>query len=62
MTLNDIVEVMSGGTKVEIFADCERVYFGLLSDMPKSKYEKYKNRLIYKINIDKSAECITIAV
>ena len=59
MTLNDIVEVMSGGTDVEIFADCKRVYFGLLADMYKSEYEKYKNRFVYRVNINKNAKCIT---
>lgn len=42
MTLNDIVEVMSGSTVVEIFADCKRVHFGLLADMPVAEYKKYK--------------------
>lgn len=62
MTLNDIVEVMSGGTDVEIFAECKRVYFGLLADMYKSEYEKYKTRFVYRVNINKNAKCITIAV
>ena len=62
MTLNDIVEVMSGGTDVEIFADCKRVYCGLLADMSKREYEKYKNRFVYRVNINKNAKCITIAV
>ena len=62
MTLNDIVEVMSGGTDVEVFADCKRVHFGLLADMPVAEYKKYKNRYVYRVNINKNAKCITIAV
>lgn len=62
ITLNDIVEVMSDGTDVEIFADLEKVYFGQLANMPKSEYEKYKNRTVYRININKSEKCITVAV
>ena len=62
MTLNDIVEVMSGGTDVEIFVDCKRIYFGLLADMPEFEYKKYKSRFVYRVIINKNAKCITIAV
>ena len=48
MKLHDIVEVMSGGTAVEIFADCNKVYFGLLADMPVAEYEKYKNSQVHR--------------
>lgn len=62
MRLSNVVEVISGGTGIEILNNSKKVYFGLLANIDESLYAKYKNCIVYRIGVNKSARYITISV
>ena len=64
MKLHEVLSVISGGTKLVIYADCINVFSGKMADVTKEKWNKdigtFLNEEVIRINIKNDS--ITIAV
>jgi len=66
MELRNVLEVISDGTGIQIFADCKSVFCGCMCEISKEEFNKcagnYLERNVYRINYDKEKAVITLAV
>lgn len=54
MKLKDVLAVISGGTRIEIYADLETVFSGKMAEITKTEWDQrvgsYMDREVYRIN------------
>lgn len=64
MKLHEVLSVISGGTKLVIYADCANVFSGKMADIAKKKWDEdvgmYLDYEVIRLNVVDKA--ITIAV
>lgn len=66
MELKNILETISGGTGIQIYADHKSVFCGCMCEISKDEFNKcvggYLERKVYRINYDDKKKVITLAV